>query len=326
MNKSMKALQVGIDVSYKTINVHCNGMDFEYSNNRKGWNKLLKDVPSNSVFSMEATGNYHWRLAVFLHSKGYRVNVLNPLRVRRWVQSLTGGKATTDKIAARDIASFAICNGDSIREWEPPSPEHQKAKCIVSIMSGLAKLENAACSMAHAVSLVADKSDISLTAIKSVRGFCHEQGEVLENELLRLANKLFPEKLRLLESIPGIGFKTAAVMLVGMDGREFETHGALSSFFGLVPYVKESGTSVKAKGKIVKTGKAYLRKLLLMCAWNAARFNRPCRELYERLVARGKPKRQAEVAVMHRLVKIAFGVLMSGEPYRGGWNALKEKD
>jgi len=324
MNKSTKALQVGIDVSYKKINVHCNGIDGEYSNNRKGWSKLLKDVPAGSVFSMEATGNYHYRLACFLHSKGYRVNVLNPLRVRRWVQSLSSGKATNDRIAARDIACFAICNEASIREWEPLGPEHSKAKAIVSIMAGLAKLEQAACSMAHAVSLVAGKSDVSLTTIKSVRALCGEHGDVLEAELLRIAGKLFPEKLRLLESIPGIGLKTAAVMLVCMDGREFETHGALSSFFGLVPYVKESGTSVKAKGKIVKAGKAYLRKILLMCAWTASRFNKPCRLLYERLLARGKPKGQAEVAVMHRLVKIAFGVLKSGESYRGGFAALKD--
>jgi len=55
-----------------------------------------------------------------------------------------------------------------------------------------------------------------------------------------------------------------------------------------------------------------------MCAHNAERFNEPCIRLYSRLLAKGKAKDLATVAVMHKLVKIAFAVVQSGEPCRGG--------
>jgi transposase len=317
MNIKKSAL-VGIDVSYKTFNAHFKGMDFKYDNTRKGWQRLSKDAPSNSVYAMEATGYYHYRLASYLHSKGFKVVVFNPYFVKHWVQSL-GLRTRTDKIDARQIGLYALAKEARIKEWKPLSPLHSRARVIVSLLSGLSGLVKSAVNINHSISLVVGKSSDMLDAMSSVSGVCKKREKALEKELVDIVKKLFPQQFRLLMTIPGLGSKTVCVFLVCCKGlNEFPGYRQLVSFIGLAPTVKESGTSVRGRGRISKTGNPYLRGLLFMCAMTAARVKGVCKNLYVRLVSKGKSKMLAMVAVMHRLVKIAFGVVQSNEPYKGG--------
>jgi transposase len=309
---------VGIDVSKDTFNAHYGNKDSKYRNSRIGWQKLAKEAPSNSVYAMEATGYYHYRLASYLHSKGFAVIVFNPYRVKHYFQSL-GIKAKTDKIDARKIADYAFAKGVQLREWKPLSPKHARARVIVSLLNGLSRFERSSGNIKHSLGLVLSKKDYLFNSMNEIKNVCGKNQKELEKELYSLCTELFPDNFRLLKTIPGIGAKTAAVMLVCCKGlNEFPTYRQLVSFIGLAPTVKESGTSVKGKGRISKTGNPYLRGLLFMCAMSAINLNGVARSLYSRLIARGKCKMLAIVAVMHRLVKICFGVVQSGEPCRGG--------
>ncbi|NOZ83761.1 MAG: IS110 family transposase [Epsilonproteobacteria bacterium] len=78
-----------------------------------------------------------------------------------------------------------------------------------------------------------------------------------------------------------------------------------------LPSPFESGSSVKTKGSISKKGSPYIRKMLFMCALSAVRFNKPCKDLYERLKAKGKVWRQIAIAIANKLIRQAFGVLKS---------------
>ena len=192
-------------------------------------------------------------------------------------------------------------------------------------LAGLAHLATAAGNMKHAVSFMAGKNDKDIPGVMGdVVDFCGERKQVMESELGSIVNEIFPEQFRLLKTIPGIGAKTAAVMLVCCRGMEnFQTHRQLAAFVGVSPTVKESGTSVRGSGRVAKVGNPYLRSLLFMCAFTASKACKPCSELYARMTGNGKSKMLALMAVMHRLVKIAFGVVRSGEPYRGGWGRKK---
>ncbi|MDF3078928.1 MAG: hypothetical protein K0S09_2817 [Sphingobacteriaceae bacterium] len=63
-------------------------------------------------------------------------------------------------------------------------------------------------------------------------------------------------------------------------------------------------------------GMSRIRAMLYVCAWSAKRCNKACKELYERLVAKGKAKRQALIAVANKLLKQAFAVASSHSPYQ----------
>ena len=83
------------------------------------------------------------------------------------------------------------------------------------------------------------------------------------------------------------------------------------------PY--ESGTSVKGRGKISKRGSSYARKILFMCSFSACKHNKQCADLYSRMVAAGKAKKVALIAVANKLIRQAFGILKSGKPYNANY-------
>jgi len=315
--KKVKILYVGVDVSKDTFNFHYSGTDGKYANSRQGWSKFANDVLPGSVVGMEATGVYHVRFASYLHSKGFRVLVFNPLRVKRYIQSL-GIKAKTDKADARSICGYAQTEKAGLCVFEPMSPKLARARSIVTILSALSKTVNRVHNVNHAIGIISGVKDKNLLdPLNNVSSLCKEERKALEIELLSIVKELYPDKFRLLKSIKGIGALTASVMLVVTRGMEFGTSGRLSSFCGLAPDNKESGISVKGKGHIVKVGSRYLRSLLCMCAFSAIQCNHACKSLYGRLLSKGKAKFLAVTAVMHRLVKISWGVVNSNEPYRG---------
>jgi len=117
-------------------------------------------------------------------------------------------------------------------------------------------------------------------------------------------------------SIPGIREKAIGVILGVMRGfRGFKSVKEVVSYAGICPRVVESGSSVRQRGRMNRRGNRLVRRVFFMCALSAVRANRYCRELYERLLSRGKSKKAALVAVAAKLLRQAFGVLKSGRPF-----------
>jgi transposase len=307
---------IGIDVSMRTFNARVCGHDREYANGRRGWRKLLGDSPPEAVFAMEATGYYHFRLASFLHSKQRVVYVCNPLWVNRYVGSL-GGKVHSDKHDPANIARYFDANGEGLRQWEPASQGLGRAKIILAVVANLTKQKVMCRNLRHAISY-ADASEGLLSVPDYFAEALAGQIKELVTELAAIAAKLWPKEYALLLSVPGIGALTASALLVSANGmRDFPGHKQLASYLGLVPSVKQSGISINGRGHIVKCGSSRLRGILRMGAMSAVSYNPSLGGFYRQLVARGKPGSLAYVAVMHRMVRIAFGVVRSGEPYRG---------
>jgi transposase len=305
---------VGIDVSYKTFNAHCGGRDVKYQNSPKGWRMLLGDFPGGSVFAMEATGNYHYRLASFLKSKGLEVLVLNPYWTKCYMRSL-GVKAKSDGVDPMYIAQYAGTSQARRQVFEPLHPKLERAKRIVTLLSQLAKMERSADNVRHAFSLVARSGDALFAPLGNVAEVCREEQESLLRELYGIVGVFYHREFMLLRSIKGMGKKTAAIFLVECNGfAGFATCKQLSSWVGVAPGTDDSGTSVKGSGRIRKAGCRYLRKMLYGCVASAVRFFKPCAELYAKLRRKGRTHKKAGIAVMHKLVKIAFGVVKSGEP------------
>ncbi|KKN68528.1 hypothetical protein LCGC14_0450190, partial [marine sediment metagenome] len=138
----------------------------------------------------------------------------------------------------------------------------------------------------------------------------------IEDRLLELVKQDQQQQLTLLTSIPGIGIKTALFLVVITDGfAKFERASQLCSYVGITPTIRESGSSVRGRSRISKVGNKKLRNLLFLCAFNACKHNKGCREIYERIVAKGKSKKLALIAVANKLLKQAFAIAKSGLPY-----------
>ena len=124
-----------------------------------------------------------------------------------------------------------------------------------------------------------------------------------------LASKHYRREVELFRSIPAIGQKTSLALVAF-----FCSHYRISNpkqalvLAGLSLRRHTSGISIHKRERITKMGYGHLRKCLYMAALTAVKVNPACKELYERLIAQGKKKKVALVAVASKLLRQAFGV------------------
>jgi len=123
-------------------------------------------------------------------------------------------------------------------------------------------------------------------------------------------------KQTLLDSIPGLGERTIAVLLAYYaDTQRFDNARKAVAFAGLDPRQHESGSSVKGKPRMSKVGHTFLRKALYMPAIVALYKTAWGKLFRERLAKSGKPPMIIIGAMMRKLVHVAFGVLKSGQTF-----------
>jgi len=118
----------------------------------------------------------------------------------------------------------------------------------------------------------------------------------------------------LLQSIPGIGEKTAQVLLGELEFAAFPSARALAAHSGVTPQKFQSGTSVD-RTRLSKLGNGRIRKALYFPAIVAAKHNRIVKEFASRLSQKGKTPMQVICASMRKLLHIAFGVLKHNRPF-----------
>tara|TARA_Y100001968_G_scaffold218657_1_gene201328 strand:+ start:342 stop:677 length:336 start_codon:yes stop_codon:yes gene_type:complete len=106
---------------------------------------------------------------------------------------------------------------------------------------------------------------------------------------------------------------------------KFEKASQLCSYVGITPTIRESGSSIRGRSRISKVGNKKLCNLLFLCAFNACKYNKGCREIYQRIVAKGKSKKLALIAVTNKLLKQAFAIAKSGLPYDENYASVLAK-
>lgn len=120
----------------------------------------------------------------------------------------------------------------------------------------------------------------------------------------------------LLTSIDGIGPGTAARLIAELgDPARFGSAGALASYVGLVPALKQSGKRRPGRAGITPIGNARLRTALWMPTLTAVRRNPWLKAFYDRLRAEGKPPKLALVAAMRKLIVAVYAVAKARKPF-----------
>jgi transposase len=140
---------------------------------------------------------------------------------------------------------------------------------------------------------------------------------ILEKELDLQLKKWHPDLVEKISSVKAIGKKATAILIVFTQGLKYtETYQQLISYAGISPKEYTSGKSIKGKVRISKIGGKQLLHILYMCALNAKATNPACKALYDRMVAAGKNKKLAIIAVCNKLLKQVFAVVKSGVLYQ----------
>jgi transposase len=176
-------------------------------------------------------------------------------------------------------------------------------------------------------SVLGNPSKIVVTSLKRSLRQLQREMKLLEDKLLILVKQTHQDLFTRLKTILGIGPKTAIILVVLTGGFDrFTSASELCSYAGLTPVIRQSGSSVKGRPKIREIGNQKLRNLLFMCSFNACKYNKACRALYERIAAKGKRKKLALIAVCHKLLKQAFSIAKSGLIYDGEYKSTLVKN
>lgn len=304
-----------VDTCFQRVPAGSKPIHQHYENTSSGHQRLLAWLASQAVgqlhVCLEATGTYSDALALCLHQAGYRVSLVNPLRIKRYGESELR-RIKSDKSDAALIARF--CLTQHPEPWTPLPPEYRELQDVVRCLQDVKHLmQQQVCrqkSGPHTSTVVQSTTRI-LTCLE-------EQQATLERQIEQhiLAHTSLATDYALLLSIVSIGPTTAAVLLAEVgDVRRFANVRDLVAYVGLCPRLCSSGSSLHGPTPLTKRGNAVLRKALYYPALNAIRFNRCLRPFYQRLLARGKPKMVAVAAVMRKLLHLVYGVICSGTPF-----------
>lgn len=256
---------------------------------------------------LEATGSYSEAVAVFLHQAGYLVSVVNPCRIKGQAQAQMQ-RNKTDKADARLIADF--CQQQNPPLWQPPGPAFAELQAITRRIQVLEEM------------LQAENNRLPVTPAKT-QSSVQRMIQNLEQEIEELKHSIddhldqnpdLKEQSRLLQSIPGIGEKTAKFLLSEIEFGRYETARAVAAYAGVTPRKKQSGTSVKSTN-LSKMGNGRIRKGLYFPAIVARQHNEIIKEFAERLEKNGKTAMQVVCAAMRKLLHIAYGVLKNKRPF-----------
>jgi len=309
-----KADYCGIDVSKQSFDVYYQGNSYVFNNAVEGFIKLKKLINlGQTCCVMEATGPYYLSLAVFLHSHAVKVCVINPLVIKRFSQ-MKMIRAKTDKADAKLIALFA--EKEEPKFWTPPHSILHEIQQIQTVMDGLLKQRRMMKNQLEAIAVQPFQSKETIQTLQDLINHVNERLIILEQKSILQVEAHFSKELDLMTSIPGIGVKTAMALLVTTHGfSRFGNSKQLASYAGICPRIYQSGTSIKGKGHITKMGGSRLRSVLYLASWSAIKYNKACKALYERLLANGKAKKLALIAVANKLLKQAFAVVTNQEFY-----------
>lgn len=265
-------------------------------------------------FVLEATGPYSERAVHALWELGARFSVVNPAQSRAMSKALMRPNKTDGQDA------MTLCQlGEKLRPnlYRMPTAQQKKRKEAMSALASLQKQEQQLNNQLHAFSYLVGPNPVAVEALRSVLASVQAAVRQLEQELaLPDGDEEADRAAALICSVKCVGTKTAQAVTALFGGLgQFHSTKAFAQFLGLAPTEFRSGSSVRGKNSISKHGNAKLRALLFNCARSAIRHNPQCKELYDRLIAKGKNGSVAFTAVMHKIARIIFGVVRSGVPY-----------
>lgn len=308
--------RLGVDVSKATFDVclclpggarHAG----QFANTAPGFLQLDAWLKSHALHqvsaALEATGPYGLLLLRHLHNQGHTVYQLNPRRVKDFARS-QGRRVKTDRVDAAIIADFLQAHAPLLKAWQPP------AQALVELQA-LVRRRAQLLDMCQAERNRQEGGVAKVIAASLQRQIRQMQAEIKKLDAAIdahvLAHAALQHKARLLRSIPGVGRVVAVTILAEVPAiSAFERARDVAAFTGLTPALAESGTSVRRRGGMTREGSALLRKALYMAALQTVkRTNNAFHGCFHALVQRGKAKKTALVAIMHKIIRVAFGVL-----------------
>jgi len=308
----MEIITVGIDVSKDRLDiaVRPSGEAFVVERNGAGLEQLAERLRKLSphLVALEASGGFETIAAAALAAAALPVVVVNPAQIRAFAKAI-GQRAKTDPIDAAVIAHFA----EATRPEPRPLPD-----AATQLLGDLVARRRQIVEM-----IGAERQRERRLTSPHLRKSIARLVKALEKELASVDAEIddsvrgspaWRTKEDLLASVPGVGPTIARTLIaelpeLGQLGRK-----QIAALAGLAPFTRQSG---QWRGRsFIGGGRSAVRTVLFMGALVAKQHNPVLKVFFDRLVAAGKPKMVALIAVARKLLTILNAILRDSRPWQ----------
>jgi transposase len=308
----MDFIAVGIDVSKDHLDIAMRpaGETFTVERNAAGVQRLAERLRTLSphVVALEATGGFETIAAATLAAAGLPVVIVNPAQVRAFAKAI-GQRAKTDPIDADVIAHFAEATKPQVR----PLPD-EATRLLADLVARRRQI----------VEMIgAERQREKRMTVPHLRKSIARLLKALEKELASLntdiddavrGSPVWREKEDLLVSVPGVGSTIASALIAELPELGSCGRRQIAALAGLAPFTRQSG---QWRGKsFIGGGREAVRTMLFMGAMAAKRHNPILKAFFDRMVAAGKPKMIALIAVARKLLTILNAILRDRRPWQ----------
>lgn len=317
MSTPVEGPSVGIDVSKARLDVavgstgSVRGFDNDAAGHRDLIGRLHAAAPARVV--LEASGGYERGVVAALAAAGLPVIVLHPRRAREFARA-AGVPAKTDALDAKALALYA----ETLKP--PPRPlSSEQQRALADLVARRAQLVGMLTQEKNRLEQApSPRIRRSIEAIiKALRKQIDDAEDSLAKEVEN--SPVWKDAAERMDSVPGVGFKTACVLLADLPELGTLSRQRIAALAGLAPVNRDRG---KMRGKrSIAGGRADVRTALSMAALSAVRHNPCIKTFYDKLVKAGKPKKLALTAAAHKLLTVLNAILREQTTWRNPMTA-----
>ena len=300
----------GVDISKHWFDISINQKVQQVKQTRQAINAFIRKhkTEQTTLVILESTGGYE-NLAVECFAKaGLIVHRAHPNKIKAYIAA-TGKKAKTDKQDAKAMEGYGFFM-DPSEIYELPTELERELKDMsrrLKQLKGMLHREQCRIKMTHCKAVKA--------SMRSAMRLYERQIAKLEEQIIALiqTDEKLLSKYELLQSMSGVGVKTAITLISELPQLGRANKKQLASLVGIAPITRESGL-YKGYGGI-RHGRGSVRKALYMAALVASRRNSKMKAFYQHLLSQGKKKKVALVAVMRKMLTILNAMVKNNVAY-----------
>lgn len=309
----MKITALGIDVAKDHLDLHVRptGEAWRVVHTIEQFPALiarLKDLAPERII-LEATGGLEVLLATQLAAAGLPVVVINPRQARDFAKA-TGQLAKTDRVDARVLAHF----GEALQPPVRPLPD-EETRALEALLTRRRQLVDMMVAEKNRYAALSRQPKLQKNVAEHIAWLKQHIADLDDELKTRLEQSpVFCKNDRLLQSVPSIGDVTSRTLLACLPELGRLSHKQIGALVGVVPYARQSG---QWQGEAhIRGGRIEVRTVLYMATLSATRYNPTIKDFYQRLLARGKKKKVALTACMHKLLTILNAIVRHQEEWK----------
>lgn len=327
-------LFVGVDIAATTAAVSWRSAEgrpsrpLSFDQKPQGYTALQHQLlatgcaPASILVVLEATGTYWLSLATTLAQAGFAISVINPSQAHAFAKALLK-RAKTDAIDAQTLAELGARLQPAC--WTPPPAIYPELQQRLAQRDALVDLRTQVRNQRHA--LVQQP-----VVIASVRARMDSLIQTLTDQITAVEAELasavkqddaWAAAAARLQTITGIGLLTACWLLVStLNFTLCPSPEAVTSYAGLAPHPRQSGTSLRGHAGVGQGGNAHLRRALYLATLSATQHHPVIQACYDRLRRAGKPAKLARCAAARKLLHIAWALVTKERDFDPSYSAV----